>query len=200
MKTAPTKRPLPHGRRHRVVAFTILEMLAVLLILAILFTITGSVVGTIQRKAQQNRAAADANALVQAVLHYRQVYGCWPCEPTNAPPPYISEIGHEFGKTNLLSKGSPVEQAEILAALFPNSPRNPRGILFLTVATNAVIQGRLTDPWQHPYLLVMDAQQPVSSIGPDLAFSNLAAYAISAGPPVATPSASNWIFSAGVRP
>ena len=178
-------------------------MLGVLLLLAILFTITGSVIGTVQRKAQASRARADANALVQAVLHYRQVYGEWPPYEdalTLASSPYIPGIG---GYTNLFPwlnlPASRIDQSDILSALAPNSPHNPRGILFLTIPTDALIQGRLVDPWEQPYLLVMDAQQQPFAIQ-DLAFSNLPAFAISAGAPVANPDPDNWIFSAGVRP
>ncbi len=191
-------------------AFTIVEMLGVLVILAILFTITGSVISTVQRKAQENRAAADANALVQAVLHYRQVYGDWPGMPTDDPSGVCVAGNAELAST-LNQKISIANQAGAPIALTPNTDfsallakltptNNPRQILFLTVPTSRLVNG-LSDPWGNPYLLIMG----FPNTGPipltdKICFSNLPAFAISAGAPVANPSPTNWIFSAGVRP
>jgi type II secretory pathway pseudopilin PulG len=187
-----------------------IEMLGVLIVLSVLITMTVSVVGLVQSRARCHRAQADADALVQAVLHYREVYGDWPCDAarTNRAEVFVASVGTSntalfaaAGQLGPLLQAADVDQASVLAALSPGSGTNdnPRGILFLTVSTNALAQGRLADPWGHPYLLVMDAQNMVFQFG-DLAFSNLPAFAISAGPPVANPGVSNWIFSAGVRP
>lgn len=198
------RRPNPRG-------FTMIEMLGVLIVLSVLITMTVSVVGLVQSRARSHRAEADADALVQAVLHYREVYGAWPCETTrtNPAPVFVAGIGASnaalfaaSGQLGPLLQAADVDQSSILTALSPGSTGtndNPRQVLFLTVSTNALAQGRLADPWGHPYLLVMDAQGAVFQFG-DLAFSNLPAFAISAGPPVANPGVSNWIFSAGVRP
>jgi type II secretory pathway pseudopilin PulG len=179
-------------------AFTILEILGVLLLLSILITMLVSVVSVVQRKARQDRAQADANALVQAVLHYQQVYGAWPGAPTNNAP-----VFYVAGNTNLATTlaGIPpnTDLGAVIAALAPNNPGNPRQLLFLTMPTNALVNG-LSDPWGQAYLLVMGAQQ-VQFPMPGISFSNLPAFAISAGAPVANPCpSSNWIFSAGVKP
>jgi len=176
-------------------AFTIIEILGVLLLLSILIAMLVSVVGLVQRKAQQCRAQADANALVQAVLHYQQVYGAWPGAATNGATAFMA------GNPSLTPSSFPTntDLAAVIAALAPNNPAaNPKQLLFLTAPTNALGNG-LSDPWGNSYLLVMGAQQCVFQYG-DLAFSNLPAFAISAGAPVANSSFSNWIFSAGVRP
>ena len=184
-------------------------MLGVLLVLAILITVIVSVIGLVQRTTQKQRAETDANALVQAVLHYQQVYGAWPREHSRVNADlFVAGVGSSniafFGSSMPFLQPPPsIDQADVVAALLPGNPgENPRNILFLTIAANALRQGRLVDPWGHPYLLVMDAQHTVFSSGAlgDLAFSNLPAFAISPGAPAANPTVSNWIFSAGVRP
>ncbi len=176
--------------------FTIVEMLGVLTILAILLTLTVSVVGLVQCKAQQCRAEADANALVQAVLHYQQVYGAWPGAGTNGAADLCVAGNTNLAATFTLATNT--DLAAVIAALAPNHPANPRQILFLTTPTNALVNG-LSDPWGNPYLLVMGAQQQIFLYS-DLAWSNLPAFAISAGAPVAYPTVTNRVFSAGVRP
>ncbi len=188
-------------------------MLGVLLILAILITMLVSVVGLVQRKTQQYRAEADANALVQAVLHYRQVYGTWPCETTNenigvyvAGNKSLADMLNNMISIQInglpISLATNVDLAAIIAALAPkrpdntDNPANMRQIIFLATPTTALVNG-LSDPWGNPYLLVMGAEQcPFTPLG----FSNLPAFAISAGIPAANPGVSNWIFSAGVKP
>ena len=186
-------------------AFTILEILGVLLLLSILITMLVSVVGVVQRKAQQDRAQADANALVQAVLHYQQVYGAWPGE-TNRTTAGMLVAGASdsipfFNIVNL--QPFDTGQSNVIAALAPtpNNSLNPRGLLFLTVPATALrSDGCLVDPWGHPYLLFMDTEHTNFHFG-TISFSNLPAFAISAGAPAANPSpSSNWIFSAGVKP
>jgi len=178
-------------------AFTIIEILGVLLLLSILITMLVSVVGVVQRKAQQDRAQADANALIQAVLHYQQVYGAWPGVLTNNASVFY--VAGNQSLANTLSFSTNTDLGAVIAALAPtpNNPANPRQLLFLTMPTNTLANG-LSDPWGQPYLLVMGAQQYQCLT---LGFSNLPAFAISAGAPAANPSpATNWVFSAGVRP
>ena len=194
----------PDPRRRSRRGFTIIEMLGVLLLLAILITMLVSVVGIVQRKAQQCRAQTDANALVQAVLHYQQAYGTWPGAATNgAQDVCVAGNGTlinmlNTGNASGLNLASNTDLAAVITALTPNSPANPRQILFLTTPTNALING-LSDPWGKPYLLVMGAQQTIFQFN-TLAWSNLPVFAISAGAPAANASFSNWIFSAGIKP
>jgi prepilin-type N-terminal cleavage/methylation domain-containing protein len=183
-------------------AFTAVEMLMVLLVVGILIAAIVPVVRLVQRAAEKRRAGADADALVQAVMRYRQVYGIWPLDAANTNGG-LFVAGTTTGAAPFAAVcpelQADIDQAEILAALAPDSPANPRRQLFLTVATNALPGGRLADPWGQPYLLVMDARRTAFVLG-DLAFSNLDAFAISAGPPSAAVTVSNWIFSAGVKP
>jgi hypothetical protein len=189
-----------------------MELLSVLLVIGILITLSASVVGLVQRKAQQQRAVIEATALVQAAQRFHHVYGCWPREQSRSNRVFFVA---GVGSTNLAAFGTwnsgdseldqaisapDVDLADILAAMAPNSPDNPRGILFHSFPTNSLVQGRLVDPWGNPYLLIMDSGQICSFQFGAVAFSNVSAVAISAGPPTAAPSSANWCFSAGVKP
>ncbi len=190
--------------------FTVIELLGVLTVLAILIAMLVSVVGVIQRKTQQCRAEAEANALVQAVLHYRQVYSTWPGVAADANADVFvagnaslaNQLDQVLSMTNLngphIALTTNTDLSVLLAALMPN--HNPRQMLFLTLPTNSLING-LSDPWGNPYLLIMGFPNtgPIQ-LSEKICFSNLQAFAISAGAPVANPGPSNWIFSAGVRP
>ena len=164
------------------------------MILAILIAMLVSVVALVQRKAQQCRAETDVNALVQAVLHYQQVYGTWPGVAT--PQPDLCVAGNaSLAGTVTGASSTNTDLATVIAALDPGSSFNPRQILFLTTPTHALVNG-LSDPWGQPYLLVMGAQQHSFQYS-NLAFSNLSAFAVSAGAPAAS---TNLIFSAGAKP
>ena len=189
-------------------------MLGVLTILAILLGIVLSIIPLTQHTAEKQKAATEANALVQALMHYRQVYGKWPCEEANSNGnPFVAGLAtnDELFTTNAFESADgtsivctpDIDQAQIVRALQPDSPENPRRLLFLTLSSQACdTNGYWLDPWNHPYRIVMDAEQIVFHFGTDLVFSNLPAFVISLGPPIANPvsSHSNWIFSAGVRP
>ena len=196
--TEPQQRPqtAPGIRDANSCGFTAIEMLAVLLVLSLLVTMIVSVIHLVQRTAEKRQAEAGANALVQAVSHYRQVYGAWPGGRAEAD---VLIAGHDGLALNL-GYLTNTDLAAVMAALAPDSPGNPRQILFLTVATNALVNGCLTDPWRQPYLLFMGVP-PLTTIPlGGLVASNLPAFALSAGPPVVNPSWSNWVFSAGVKP
>lgn len=215
MSTLPDNVPSPlavsaytSGRQ----AFTAIEMLGLLTILAILIAIVLSVIPLTQHAAEKQRAATEANALVQAVMRYRQVYGKWPCEEVNSNGyPFVAGLvtNDILFATHAFLSADPsapdctpdVDAAQILRALHPDSPENPRGLLFLPLPSDAVIEGRLVDPWNHPYRIMMGAERIVFHID-GLLFSNLPAFAVSLGPPAVSPTASssNWIFSAGVGP
>jgi type II secretory pathway pseudopilin PulG len=187
-------------------------MLGVLTILAILITIVLSIIPLTQHTAEKQRAGTEANALVQAVMHYRQVYGKWPCEEVNSNGyPFVAGMAtnDNLFTTNAFvaaDSSAPdctpdIDASQILRALQPDSAENPRGLLFLPLSSDALLEGRLVDPWNHPYRIVMGAERIVFHFD-GLIFSNLPAFAVSLGPPAVNPTASssNWIFSAGVRP
>lgn len=186
-------------------AFTAAEMLTVIVIISIVISLIVPSARLVQRYMERNRARTDANALVQAVTHYQQVYGDWPLTTVAAQTGLLiagtnTVIANAFDPPLQLT----VPLATVLTQLSPalNNPANPRQILFLSMPTNSLRNGDLIDPWGNSYVLIMGAQQcSFFSNFPDFAFSNLPAFAISSGPPtVNQANPSNWVFSAGVRP
>jgi len=194
------ERPFP-AFSHASRGFTAAEMLTVILILSLLITLLVPSVRLVQRRMERNRAAADANALVQAVMHYQQVYGEWPIpagSSANGSGFYV------FGINSILTTAACLrttyDLSPVLRRLNPDSPDNPRQLSFLTLPTNTFDKGEFVDPWRARYVLVMSAQNGMFDFA-GIAFSNLSAFAISSGPPMANQSSpSNWVFSAGVRP
>ena len=176
-------------------------MLTVILILSLLITLLVPSVKLVQRRMERNRAAADANALVQAVMHYQQVYGEWPIPAGSSAN---SSGFYVFGINSILTTAACLrtiyDLSPVLRRLNPDSPDNPRQLSFLTLPTNTFEKGEFVDPWRARYVLVMSAQNGMFDFA-GIAFSNLSAFAISSGPPAANQSnPSNWVFSAGVRP
>ncbi len=157
------------ARPARRAAFTIVELLGVVLTLATLFALILPAVKLSIRTAQKRQAAADATALAQAVLRYRQTYGFWPDADVQPPgdedaPPttllVVDEVpawadkdfpGWSTGVTRL-------DHAAVIRALLPgeDSDANPRRIRFLDIPDARIDgDGRFLDPWGVPYALVI---------------------------------------------
>lgn len=169
----------------------------VIAVIGVLIALVISVIGMVQRAAEKRRAEADVNALVQAVLHYRQVYGAWPHEDAHSNGALfvagVTTGANAYAALNGLPSPE-IDQASVLSDL----TNNPRGVLFLTPANRSLSDGRLVDPWGTPYLLVMNAGLTTFFLG-DRTFSNLSVFACSHGPDTSA-SPTNWIYSAGVMP
>ena len=204
-------------------AFTIVELLGVVLTLATLFALILPAVKLSIRTAQKRQAAADATALAQAVLRYRQTYGFWPDADVQPPgdedaPPttllVVDEVpawadkdfpGWSTGVTRL-------DHAAVIRALLPgeDSDANPRRIRFLDIPDARIDgDGRFLDPWGVPYALVihplLDSNSGSPSVGGrPVGWSEVVAFSF--GPPGRVPdddssytrTAGNLIFSAGV--
>lgn len=179
-------------------------MLTVIVIVAIVVSLIVPSVRLVQRYMERNRARTDANTLVQAVMHYQQVYGDWPLSDLDVQTGLlVAGTNTLISNTFLPPLPATIPLAAVLTRLAPdNASSNPRQILFLSIPTNSLRNGDLVDPWGNSYVLIMGAQQHAFFTNvPDFAFSNLPAFAISSGPPtVNQANPSNWVFSAGVRP
>lgn len=75
-------------------AFTILELLIVMGVLALLLAILLPTVRTVRDAALLRRADADATALAQAAIRYKTEYGFWPgqLEPNNSGAPETTDL------------------------------------------------------------------------------------------------------------
>jgi type II secretory pathway pseudopilin PulG len=128
------------GRRKPRAAFTILEILAVLLILSILFGFLLSAITTLRRSAELKRARTDVVAIAQAVKEYRGLFGVWP--------------GQQQGKKDRLYAAAAGADCptNVIAALIDN----PRGLRLLAVPGGNPTNAWYLDPWNRPYMIVMD--------------------------------------------
>jgi len=133
--------------RPRSSAFTLLELLAVIAIIAVL---TGIVIGVGRRASEAGkvaRAKAELAALSAALESYKRQYGDYPRTDDNAQ--LLQALIGKLGPTRLAL--NPAGRAQLEAAKFvialsaaPNTPVDP------FVNTSAV----LLDPWEQPYRYV----------------------------------------------
>jgi len=188
--------------------FSIVELLGVLLVLALLIGLVLPAVRLVQRSAEKRRAGAEATALAQAVMHYRQEYGHWPyaetLEPdTNGAAALVAGIPNDDMPEWLSApdKGAlpqmVFEQALLIDAL-TNALTNPRAIPFLEIPDDCLdAAGRFVDPWRQPYVIVMD---PPLNVGP-WTIGDVPAVVFSFGPPATgSKGLSNLVFSVEVAP
>jgi type II secretory pathway pseudopilin PulG len=185
-------------------AFTIIELLGVMVVLATLFGFILPAMKLSVRTAQKKQAAADATALAQAVIHYRQTYGFWPGSETiadtegattlivgtNLPAWASQEIPNLLGAETH-------DLADVIRALLPSdNVDNPRGIRFLDIPASRLRDGdTFIDPWGTPYAIVI--HPPPKIEGLTVGWSDVVAFSF--GPPGHIGSAAdNLIFSAGV--
>ena len=109
-------------RRSRRTGFTLVEMLAVIVLIGILMMAAGMSIRKAQHLARVTKAEAECRELVNALLEYRAVYHDWP-----------------MGDGDVST-----------AALKPltDASANSRGIVFLNLSLPS---GDWNDPWGNPY-------------------------------------------------
>ncbi len=180
IETASTRdlRPAPrapHASPRRR-GFTIIELLGVILTLATLFGLILPAVKLCTFTARKKQAAADATALSQAVLRYRQTYGFWPGADANNPETYDpSEVRTLLALHSRPSwapddnipfssdfASVPLDMGTVVRALVPSEATaadggaNPRRIRFLDIPSSRIgADGLFRDPWGTPYALVI---------------------------------------------
>jgi type II secretory pathway pseudopilin PulG len=189
--------------------YSIVELLGVLVILGLLIGLVLPAIRVVQRSSEKKRARTEATALVQAVMHYRQEYGHWPMaevlSPSNPDPALESNIvagvesdvfpGWLVDKTGIPEKT--VDQAELIEALRPDSPFNPRALSFLEIPENCIDEhGRFVDPWRQPYIVILEPEELTVA---GWTVGDVPAVAFSFGPPATgSKGLSNLVFSAEV--
>ena len=139
-------------------AFTLIELLVVVMLLTVLMLTAFPAFRGLERTTNRHRAIAEADALAQAALAFRRMYGQWPLEPTeNAAEAAAGErFAYLVGDPDEV-EGTDLSLADVIRALRGGeSPHNPRGTRFLEIADNQLNdRGMLSDPWAQPYVLLM---------------------------------------------
>jgi type II secretory pathway pseudopilin PulG len=183
-------------------AFTIVELLGVMVVLATLFGLILPAMKLSVRTAQKKQAAADATALAQAVIHYRQTYGLWPpgsetisADTVVAPILIVGDNLPAWASQEILPSLAAAETNDlykVIRALCDNE----RGIRFLDIPASRLRDGyTFIDPWGTPYAIVI--HPPGAIGGRRVGWSDVVAFSF--GPPGHIGSAAdNLIFSAGV--
>ncbi len=121
-------------------AFTMLEMLAVVLVLSVLFGFLLSAITTLRRSAELKQARTDAVAIAQALKEYRGIFGTWPAQRQGNRDRVYAAANGEDCPTN------------VIAALIDN----PRGLRLLVLPDGDIANLWYRDPWDQPYMIVMD--------------------------------------------
>ena len=137
-------------------AFTLIEILVVLLLLTVLMLTAFPAFRGLERNTNRHRAIAEADALAQAALAYRRTYGCWPLEPLKPDDDFQQNFAYIAGDADEV-EGVHSPLADVVKALRGGeSPQNPRGTRFLEIADNQLnSDGMPVDPWNQPYVLLM---------------------------------------------
>lgn len=142
---------LPGARRR---AFSLLELLAAVMLLTVLMLLAFPAFRGLQRANQRQRAAIEADGLAQAAQAFRRIYGCWPTE--GLPLLRALDLGEELVVGR--GVGEHVALSNLVAVLVAEDRvRNPRAVVFLELPADARDgDGTAIDPWRQPYVLVLD--------------------------------------------
>jgi len=125
--------PVPRLPRHRA-AFTLVEMLSVIVIITLLAGTIAMALAKARELARRTRAETELREMVSAWLQYHQLYGEYP---------------------SLVKDQNDLDTSrKILAPLIdPESGDNPRGLVLLNPKLPFNAADFYTDPWGTPYRL-----------------------------------------------
>ena len=115
--------PFPVPRRRG--GFTLIEMLAVIVLIGILMAAAGFSIRKANELSKNTKAEAECRELVNALLEYRNIYQKWPGD----------------------ASGEQEAGSSILGPL-TDPKKNPRGLVFLNLT---LTDSTWNDPWGRPY-------------------------------------------------
>jgi hypothetical protein len=145
-------------------AFSLIEMLSVIVILAVLLLATLPAFRAARSSAQRNTAASEAMEIAGAALEFRRVYGCWPCEEEAPDAGTTLTAGKREDGRGL--DAYDLDIGKVVHVLLgddgaPYRRHNPRAIPFLELPRGCFRQkdgderAYPYDPWGRPYVLLM---------------------------------------------
>jgi prepilin-type N-terminal cleavage/methylation domain-containing protein len=144
-----------YNARQDFVAFTLVELLVVIVIIAVLMGLAFPVFQGVQNQAKKTQAKTDLMQIVTAVNAFYAEYGKYPLTPTS---PADTTYGATTTNERLFN------ELRAVTAL-----QNPRGIVFLSppdvkdvnnpragISSAPAPAGQYFDPWGKPYLIRID--------------------------------------------
>ena len=130
-------------------AFTLLEVMLVIGIIAILVSLLFPVVIGASAKAKEKQAMAETRTILVAIKAYRQEYGKWPAQ-TQATNDTTYITNNYYVIQPLLGSN----------LVIGSSQMNPKNKIFLNMQVNTNnnpdYAGNYLDPWGIPYVICMD--------------------------------------------
>ncbi len=151
-------RETPLKSQARLRAFTLIELLTVIGIIAILAAITFGVVKGVNERAAVGQAKAELSALAQSLETYKAMYGDYPQSGTGASAPTATTIGitsTQYVLFNSLAgklgpKGAPITGKSFVEisrfSLFSSLAAD------LPTSTGAAVANAFIDPWGRLYV------------------------------------------------
>ena len=125
-------------------AFTLLEMMLVIGIIAILAGMLFPVIIGVRARAREKQAAAETRTILMAIKAYRQEYGKWPAQWQAAQD-----------TTYIISNFCVIQP--LLGSNWNNfNPKNKIFLPFQVSSNNPDYAGNYLDPWGIPYVICMD--------------------------------------------
>ncbi len=141
-------------------AFTLIEMLVVIAIIATLASILLPVVGNVKKKAKVAQAGTEVRSLAAAITAYQSLYGIFPCsgaDATGGGGPVPND------KTYTTNADIIIILLDLDAGVNANHARNPQKQVFLNgkMVSSASQPGigpdyNFRDPWGNPYVISLD--------------------------------------------
>lgn len=141
-------------------AFTLVELLVVIGIIALLAAILLPAINTVMKKYEIAQAQSDMANIITAINNYRNEYNRMP-----VPYAWLSATTGQHTDFTFMGMGftTGTEQYYLMNILRGiDKANNPRGIVFLEIPESAIgtdssgNRGYYVDPWGAPYAVVMD--------------------------------------------
>ncbi len=148
-------KPLSVSSRRHLIAFSLIELLVVIVIIAVLMGLAFPVFQGVLSQAKKTQAKNDLIQIVTAVNAYYTEYGKYPLTP---PTPADTTYGATTTNEQLFNELRSVTATD-----------NPRGIVFLSppdvkdvnnpragISSAPLPAGQYFDPWGKPYMIRID--------------------------------------------